>query len=146
MDNRVMNRSNYGFFSAFRARYSEIDAQGVVFNAHYLTFFDSALNDYFREMGFQYIEEARKTGFDFHVVKTLVEYKKPIEFDQEFEVGVKTARIGTSSLTFDLAMFLKDEDTLLATGEVVWVYTDQSTGKTAPVRPDLIEMIRKTDP
>lgn len=145
MDNPVMDRSRYGFFSAFRARYSEIDAQGVVFNAHYLTFFDSALNDYFREMGFRYIEEARKTGFDFHVVKTLVEYKKPIEFDQEFEVGVRTARIGTSSLTFDLAMFLKGEDTLLATGEVIWVYTDQSTGKTAPVRPDLIETIKRMD-
>jgi len=141
-----MKRSAYGYFSAFRARYSEIDAQGVVFNAHYLTFFDSTLNDYFGEMGFKFIEEAQKSGFDFHVVKTLVEYKKPIYFDEAFEVGVRTARIGTSSLTFELAMFLKGEDAPLATGEVVWVYTDQSNGKPAPVRPDLIEKIKKNDP
>ncbi len=141
-----MKRADYGHFSTFRARYSEIDAQGVVFNAHYLTFFDSTLNDYFREMDFPFIEEAQKTGFDFHVVKTLVEYKKPIRFDEQFEVGVRTARIGTSSLTFDLAMFLKGDAAPLATGEVVWVYTDQSNAKPAPVRPDLIEKIKQIDP
>lgn len=141
-----MNRSEFGFLAPFRVRYSEIDAQGVVFNAHYLTYFDSALNEYFRETGFKFIEEAQQTGFDFHVVKTLVEYKRPIPYDQEFEVGVRTSRIGNTSLTFALAIFPKDGNNLFATGEVVWVYTDQSNGKPSPVRPDLVEKIKRLDP
>jgi len=141
-----MDRSAFGFFAPFRARYSEIDAQGVVFNAHYLTYFDSALNEYFRETGFKFIDEAQKTGFDFHVVKTLVEYKKPIPYDQEFDVGVQTSRVGNSSLTFTLAIFPKSQNDVFATGEVVWVYTDQSTGKPSPVRADLVEKIKRLDP
>ena len=40
-----MERAGFSFFHPFRVRYSEIDAQGVVFNAHYLTYYDTAINE-----------------------------------------------------------------------------------------------------
>jgi acyl-CoA thioester hydrolase len=82
-----------------------------------------------------------RTGADFHTVKTLVEYKRPIRFDAEIEVGVRIARIGTSSMTFALAIFLKTQDATLATGEIVWVYTDQREHKPVPVPDALRGMI-----
>lgn len=136
-----MPRDQFSFFHPFRIRYSEIDGQGVVFNAHYLTFYDTAITEYFRALGYDQYSDAKKTGMDFHVVKAVVEYKAPILFDAEIEVGVRVARIGSSSMTFELAIFLKDSADLMATGEVVWVNTDQSTHRPAPITAGIRDLI-----
>jgi acyl-CoA thioester hydrolase len=137
-----MPREAFRFFFPFRVRYSEIDGQGVVFNAHYLTYFDTAITEYFRSLGYDYLAEVKRTGADFHTVKTLVEYKQPIRFDQEIDVGVRVARIGNSSMTFELAILPKADGGVLATGEVVWVHTDQQTHKPVPVPPSLHDLIK----
>lgn len=116
-----------GSFIPFRVRYAEVDGQNVVFNAHYLTYFDTSITEYLRAMDYNYTAEVKDSGVDFHVVRSLVEYKSPIVFDQEIEVGVRVGRIGVSSLRFDLGVFGKGEDRLYASGEIVWVYTDQRT-------------------
>ena len=102
-----MSREQFWFFHPFRVRYSEIDGQGVVFNAHYLTYFDTTITEYFRALGYDQYADAKQTGEDFHVVKSVIEYKAPVRFDQELDVGARVARIGNSSLTFELAIFLK---------------------------------------
>jgi acyl-CoA thioester hydrolase len=130
-----MTRDQFWFFHPFRVRYSEIDGQGVLFNAHYLTFYDTAITEFFRALGYDQYADAQKTGMDFHVVKAVVEYKAPIRFDWELDVGVRVARLGTSSLVFELAIFQKEQTDLLATGEIVWVNTDQTTHRPAPI-PD----------
>ena len=91
-------------------RYSEIDGQGVVFNAHYLTYFDTTITEYFRALGYDQYADAKQTGEDFHVVKSVIEYKAPVRFDEQLDVGARVARIGNSSLTFELAIFLKGGD------------------------------------
>ena len=137
-----MNRQDFWFQYSFRVRYSEIDGQSVVFNAHYLTYFDTAITEYCRALGWDYKGETARTGIDFHTVKTLVEYKAPIRFDEEIDVCVRTGRIGRSSLSFALAIYAKGStEDLRATGEVVWVYTDQTTHKTVPVSQDLRALI-----
>jgi acyl-CoA thioester hydrolase len=83
--------------------------------------------------------DAKKTGVDFHVVKSLVEYKAPVRFDEEIEVGARVARIGNSSLVFELTI-LKDRIDALATGEIVWVYTSQQTHRPVPI-PESIRAI-----
>ncbi len=131
----MMNRSDFHFFFPFRVRYSEIDGQGVVFNAHYLTYCDTAITEYFRSLGYDQFADAKLTGEDFHVVKSLVEYKVPILFDQEIEVGCRVAKLGHTSMTFALAIFLKGDESVRATGEVVWVNTTQSTHRPSRI-PD----------
>ncbi len=128
-----MTRDQFHFFHTLRVRYSEIDGQGVVFNAHYLTYYDVAVTEYFRAIGYDQFTDAKKTGMDFHVVKAVVEYKAPIPFDQELDVGARVARIGNSSLVFELAIFPKGGNQLFATGELVWVNTDQTTHRPAPI-------------
>ena len=128
-----MTRDQFRFFHPFRVRYSEIDGQGVVFNAHYLTYYDTTVTEFFRALGYDQYADAQKTGMDFHVVKSVVEYKVPIRFDQEIEVGARVARIGNSSMVFELGIFLKGENDLLATGEIVWVNTDQHTHRPVPI-------------
>ncbi len=36
----MIKKTDYKFIYTFRVRYAEVDAQGIVFNAHYLTYFD----------------------------------------------------------------------------------------------------------
>lgn len=146
-----MSRARFWFFHPFRVRYSEIDAQAVVFNAHYLTYFDTAITEYFRALGYDAMGDAKKTGVDFHTVKSLVEYKAPIRFDEEIDVGVRVAKIGRSSITLALAIFGRAaddaaKDDLRATGEIVWVYTDQTTHKTVPVTDALRALIAAREP
>lgn len=129
----MTTRDRFRFFHPFRVRYSEIDGQGVLFNAHYLTYYDTAITEFFRALGYDQYADAQKSGVDFHVVKAVVEYKAPIRFDWDLDVGVRVARIGNSSMTFELAIFRKAEGELLATGEIVWVNTDQTTHRPLPI-------------
>lgn len=125
----------------FRVRYAEADQQGLLFNAHYLAYFDTAIVEYFRALPYDLQGEARDAGVDFHVVRAVVEYKAPIRFDQEVDVAVRIARLGRSSLTFHLAIFGHSADDLLAAGEIVWVNTDQMTRSAVPVPQNLRELV-----
>jgi acyl-CoA thioester hydrolase len=136
-----MSREQFWFFHSFRVRYSEIDGQGVVFNAHYLTYFDTTITEYFRALGYDQYADSRTTGIDFHIVKSVIEYKAPVLFDQELDVGARVARIGNSSLVFDLAIFLKGGDEPLVTGENVWVYTDQKSHRPVPIPQSMRDLI-----
>lgn len=136
-----MAKSDFEFAWPFRVRYSEVDGQMIVFNAHYLTYFDTAITEYFRALPYDYRGQVTRTGEDFHTVRTLVEYQQPITFDEDIEVCVRTARLGRSSMTFLLEIHPKGRDDLRATGEVVWVNTDQATHKSATVPPELVDKI-----
>ena len=134
-------RREFWFHFPFRVRYSEVDAQAVVFNAHYLTYFDTAITEYFRALGYDYLGEVARTGIDFHTVKSVVEYKAPIRFDEDIDVCVRVARIGRSSITLALAIFAKSSEDLRATGEIVWVATDQKTHQSVAVTESLRALI-----
>ncbi|MFK4510653.1 acyl-CoA thioesterase [Bradyrhizobium daqingense] len=136
-----MSRENFWFFHPFRVRYSEIDGQGVVFNAHYLTYFDTTITEYFRALGFDQYADAQASGIDFHVVKSLIEYKAPVRFDWELDVGARVARIGNSSLVFELAIYMKGGAEALVTGEIVWVYTDQKTHRPVTIPASMRSLI-----
>jgi len=129
-------REHYPYFHRLRVRYSEIDGQGIVFNAHYLTYFDVALTEFMRERDFDFVELVRSEQLDFHLVKSLVEYRLPIRMDQLIDIGVRAARVGTSSVTWHLGIFSADDATCLACGEIVWVCSKVGEHKSHPL-PDV---------
>ncbi|MBO6826898.1 MAG: acyl-CoA thioesterase [Sneathiella sp.] len=136
-----MAREDFKFFHDFRVRYSEIDGQNVVFNAHYLTYFDVAITEYFRHLNFDYSSYPAETGADFHLVKSLVNYERPLLFDTEFQVACRTQKIGNTSLTFWLEIFDKDSADRYASGEIIWVNTNQTTHRTERVGGDIRKML-----
>ena len=85
--------------------------------------------------------QVERTGEDYHTVRTLVEYQRPIEFDEDIEVLVRTSRLGRSSLTFLLEIHPKGAEDLRATGVVVWVNTDQATNKSAALPQELVDKL-----
>ncbi|MCB0033668.1 MAG: acyl-CoA thioesterase, partial [Anaerolineales bacterium] len=123
----------------FRVRYSEIDMQGVVFNAHYLTYCDTAITEYMRYLGYSYnLEQIKESGEDFHLVKSTIEYRAPIYFDDDLEVYVKAGRIGRTSLTWQIGIFRQDEDVVLSAAEIVWVHVNLHEHKSTPLPAELI--------
>jgi acyl-CoA thioester hydrolase len=86
------------FTHRIRVRYAEVDGQGVVFNAHWLTYFDEACTRFVGTWGFGpnfWIEQ-----FDVMLVKAVLEWSGPARFDEWVDIAVVPARIGTKS--FDL--------------------------------------------
>jgi len=86
------------FSHRIRVRYAEIDGQGVVFNAHWLTYFDDACTRFVESLGFG--PEFWTVEFDVMLVRAVVEWSGPARFDEWIDVAVAPVRIGTKS--FDL--------------------------------------------
>ncbi len=137
-----MTRDDFDHFTPFRVRYSEIDAQGIVYNAHYLTYFDVAITEYLRALAYDYDGMTATTGLDFHLVKATVEYRRPIVKDAEIEVGIACSRIGATSVTWALAIFAGGDD-VFATGEIVWVCSRVGAHKSHPLPPGLVALLEE---
>jgi len=87
------------FVHHLRPRYAEIDLQGVVFNAHWLTYFDEASTRFFAEIR-ETPAQTVFSDFDVMVVKATLEWEGPARFDDDVAIEVVPSRIGNAS--FDL--------------------------------------------
>jgi YbgC/YbaW family acyl-CoA thioester hydrolase len=114
-----------------RVRWAEVDMQKIVFNAHYLMYFDTAMSDYWRAVAMPYEAAMYQLGGDIYLKKASVEYFASAHCDEQIDVGMKCARLGNSSIQFQGAIFRGD--TLLVTGELLYVYADSTTQKSQPI-------------
>ncbi len=141
----TIQRSDFHHFTPFRVRYYEADAQGILFNANYLAYFDTCIVEYLRDLPFDWNAEKAKHNTDFHTVRALVEYAAPVRYDEQIEIGTRIEKLGRSSMTFRFAVFGKGEDDARSTGEVVWVNADQVAHKSAPLPEVLRERVMKKE-
>ena len=138
-----MKKTDFYFTHTLRVRYAEVDAQGIVFNAHYLTYFDCAITEYYRKLRYNYALEVKKNKKDFHVIKTVIDYKKTISFDWLIDACIRTSKIGFSSIAFEIGLYRHKKNTLLAMGNIIQVYTDQITMKSTKLPVVFIKKIKK---
>ena len=133
-----MKRQDFRFFHRLRVRWAEVDMQKIVFNAHYLMYFDTAVADYWRALALPYEEAMHALGGDLYVKKASVEYHGSARYDDQLDIGLKCARIGNSSMVFSGAIFRGD--TLLISCELIYVFADPATQTSRPV-PDGLRKI-----
>jgi len=131
----TLKRSDFRFFHRLRVRWAEVDMQKIVFNAHYLMYFDTAIADYWRALALPYQDAMDALEGDLYVVKATVEFHASARVDDQVEVAMKCSRIGTSSMVFTGAIFRGEEH--LISGEIVYVFADPATQKSRPV-PDVL--------
>ena len=134
-----MKRQDFRFSHRMRVRWVEVDMQQIVFNGHYLMYFDTAVTDYWRQLAMPYAATMQQLGGDMYVKKASVEYHASAEMDDFLDVCLRCDRIGNSSMTFVGAIFRGDE--LLITSELVYVYADPAVKKSLPVPPALRGML-----
>ena len=135
-------RNKKSFSYNFRIRYSEVDAQKIVYNSHYLTFLDVSIFEFFDAIGFNQEGYIKETNNEFHTVRAVVEYKAPATLGDTIEVLTRIKKIGNSSITFQQEIYLHESDKLLATGEIVWVNTNQKEMVPTTV-PDYLRQLLK---
>jgi acyl-CoA thioester hydrolase len=124
-------KSEFVFHHRHRVRWAECDPQWVVFNGHYLAYFDVAITEYIRNLGLPGAQAQREQGQEFFARKSTVEYHAPARFDDELDIGVRIAYVGRSSVRFALEVFCGES--FLTSGELVYVYVDTNQRASTPL-------------
>ena len=90
-------------------RFAEVDQQGVVFNAHYLTWFDEACTGFLDHLGVTY-PGLIDTGHDIQVVHSEIDYLTAVRWRDSVRVAVQCERIGSTSFTLRFTVLRRNDD------------------------------------
>ena len=134
-----MKRSEFRLLDRLRVRWAEVDLQKIVFNGHYLMYFDTAVAAYWRAMALPYHETMQALQGDLYVRKATLEYLGSAHYDDQLEVGIRCGRIGNSSMVLRGAVFRAEQ--CLVHGELVYVFADPATQTSLPVPAVLREIL-----
>ena len=133
-------RSDFPHLVALPTRWMDNDSYGHVNNVNYYSFFDTAVNQLLIDRGVLDIHKDDVVGF---VVETGCSYFSSISFPDVIHVGVRVAKLGNSSVRYELALFRNDEPQPSAAGHFVHVYVDRRTNKSVPV-PEPVRALLQT--
>lgn len=139
MSDTLPQRTDFRFFHRLRVRWAEVDMQKIVFNAHYLMYFDTAIADYWRALALPYEDAMPLLEGDLYVRKATIDFRASARMDDSLDVAMKCARIGTSSMVFEGALFRGDQ--YLVGCELIYVFADPATQTSKPVPPKLREIL-----
>ncbi len=123
-------RNEYPYFLTIPTRWMDNDVYGHVNNVVYYAYFDTAVNRFLIDRGVLDIHEGAVIGF---VVESSCRYTAPMSFPDTVHAGVRVARLGNTSVQYELALFKNDEDESAADGRFVHVYVDRETRRPTPV-------------
>jgi YbgC/YbaW family acyl-CoA thioester hydrolase len=135
-----MNRTDFRFLDRLRVRWAEIDAQKIVFNGHYLMYFDTAIAGYWRALAMPYAQTMEYLGGDLFVRKATLEYQGSARYDDVLDIGIRCTRIGNSSILFNGVAFRQDE--ALVSCELVYVFADPHAQTSKPVPQQLRDLLQ----
>lgn len=117
-------REAYKAFRTITTRWMDNDAYGHVNNVVYYSWFDTAVNAHLIEQGVLDIHGGQTIGL---VVETQCNYFDSLAFPQEVEAGLRVARIGQSSVRYEVGLFARGQPLTAARGHFVHVYVDRAT-------------------
>ena len=126
-------RTAYRHFRAISTRWMDNDIYGHVNNVVYYSYFDTAVNLYLLEQGVIDIERGPVLGL---VVETHCNYFSSIAFPDAVHVGLRVARLGSSSVRYEVGLFRNDDALASAQGHFVHVYVDRATRRPVVVLPN----------
>ena len=125
-------RAAYPYFARITTRWMDNDAYAHVNNVVYYSFFDTAVNELLIRSGVLDIRRSPIIGF---VVETQCRFLRPIAFPDRIDAGVRVARIGTSSVRYEIGIFRDDDETAAAQGYFVHVYVDRAGNRPVQALP-----------
>jgi len=136
--------TDFNFTHPIEVRYGDLDPQGHLNNAKYLTFFEQARIFYFSRLGLF------RKGMSFLDVGTILAdvhltFYKPVLFGMDIRVGVRTTRLGNKSFDVEQALIDQASGARLASGQLVLVSYDYHTAQTIPIPPEWREKLSRFD-
>ena len=132
-------RSAYRVFRPITTRWMDNDVYGHINNVVYYSWFDAAVNAHLIEQRVLDIHHGAVIGL---VVETQCNYFAPLVFPQTVEAGIRVARLGSSSVRYEVGIFGEGE-LCAAKGHFVHVYVDRQTRRPVPLPADLKSVLEK---
>jgi acyl-CoA thioester hydrolase len=123
----------FRFYHPIEVRYGDLDAQGHLNNAKYLTFMEQARIRYFRHLDLWNTDSFLDVGAI--MAEARIVFKAPIHWGQTVKVGVRTTQLGNKSLHMSQKLEDSQSGQELAQGSVVLVTYDYHANRTIPI-PD----------
>ena len=121
-------RSAFRHFQAIPTRWMDNDVYGHVNNVVYYAYFDTVVNQYLIRQGVLDIETSGVIGL---VIETRCNYFRPVTFPEVVHAGLRVAKLGNSSVRYEIGLFRNDDDEAAAQGHFVHVYVDRATRRPA---------------
>lgn len=130
-------REAFRVFREITTRWMDNDAYGHVNNVVYYSWFDTAVNAHLIGQGVLDLERSPVIGL---VVETQCQYFAPLAFPQTVEAGLRVARLGGSSVRYEVGLFAQGAPLTAAHGHFVHVYVDRESRRPVPV-PDTLRAV-----
>ena len=135
-------RKRYPHFLSVPTRWMDNDVYGHVNNVIYYSYFDTVVNEYLIHSGVLDIEKSPVIGL---VAETQCRFFEPLTFPDTVHAGLRVARVGRSSVRYEIGLFRNDDETAAAQGHFVHVYVDRATQRPVaipePTRSALKELL-----
>ncbi len=122
-------RADYRAFRTIQTRWMDNDAYGHLNNVVHYSLFDTAVNAFLIERGALDFRDGAQIGL---VVETGCRYHSEIAFPDTVDAGIRVARLGSSSVRYEVGLFRNDADVAAAEGFFVHVYVDRGTRRPMP--------------
>ncbi|MCV6586979.1 MAG: acyl-CoA thioesterase [Marinibacterium sp.] len=129
----ITTRADYAAFYPLQTRWNDNDTYGHMNNVVHYALFDTAVNGWLMEHGL--LDPARSETFGL-VVETGCRYHAEMGFPDRITAGLRVARLGSSSIRYELGLFRNDEDRASAEGFFVHVYVDRYSRRPSPIEPE----------
>ena len=135
------SRSAFKVFRRIDTRWMDNDVYGHVNNVVYYSWFDTAVNAHLIEQGALDIHHGETIGL---VIETQCNYFAPLAFPQTIEAGIRVAKLGSSSVRYEIGLFAQGEDLCAARGHFVHVYVDKETRRPVKALPLKLKTVLET--
>lgn len=132
-------REYYKYFRQIPTRWRDNDVYHHINNVIYYEFFDTVINGYLMEHGGLDYTNGDSVGF---AVETHCQFLKPIRFPEVVDAGLRVAKLGNSSVRYEIAIFKEGEESPAAVGYFVHVFVDSETQKPTPIEGKLRESMQ----
>jgi acyl-CoA thioester hydrolase len=130
MNKSKESRQAYKHIQAMGTRWMDNDVYGHVNNVVYYSYFDTVVNRYLVEKGVLEIGTSPVIGL---VVETACQYFSPIAFPDTVHAALRVARLGRSSVRYEIGIFRNEEPLASAQGYFVHVYVDRASQRPTPL-------------
>jgi acyl-CoA thioester hydrolase len=124
------SRDAFRQFVAIATRWSDNDIYGHVNNATYYSYFDTAVNEHLIRAGGLDIHRAPLIGV---AAETSCRFFRSLAFPETIDAGLRVAKLGRSSVTYEIGLFRRGEATPSAVGRFVHVWVDRATQRPVPI-------------
>ncbi len=140
MKEQAETRRNYKHFHEITTRWMDNDIYGHVNNVIYYSWFDTAVNRFLIANDVLDIEHSPVVGL---VIETQCNYFAPVAFPDRITIGVRVAKLGNSSVRYEVGVFREDEEEVSAQGHFIHVYVSRETRRPVAL-PDKLRTVLQT--